>query len=390
MRRRLDLAMSLVITPRGAVPRRADHRAWTRAAGRAVWEAVPDARGRRRDGPAHHPVPGGGRPARRPDRRDRRRPRRRAGHRAGAQARVAAECSRSTSPTRPSRLRVPVTDPDDVRRALDEHLDAGASSCTTAPGRRLPGADAMTASLTFVGRSLRHSVRSIDALLTAVMLPGRDPADVRLRLRRRDRDRRALRRLRRARDHRAVRGLRLGEHRRRRRAGHDDRRRSTASARCRSPSGAVLTGHVTASVARNVVSTALVIGVALIAGFRPVADPLNWLAAAAPAAGADDRDLLDGRVPSACSPRASRRANALTFVAAFAPYVSQRVRPGRHDARRACSGSPSTSPSRRSSTRCARSCWARRVGNEAVDRVRVVRGGHRRRPARRRLPVRRR
>ena len=29
----------------------------------------------------------------------------------------------------------------------------------------------MTASLTFVGRSLRHSVRSIDALLTAILLP---------------------------------------------------------------------------------------------------------------------------------------------------------------------------------------------------------------------------
>ena len=29
----------------------------------------------------------------------------------------------------------------------------------------------MTDSLTFIGRSLRHSVRSIDALLTAIMLP---------------------------------------------------------------------------------------------------------------------------------------------------------------------------------------------------------------------------
>ena len=43
---------------------------------------------------------------------------------------------------------------------------------------------------------------------------------------------------------------------------------------------AVLTGHVAASVARNVVSTLLVLGVALLAGFRPIADPLNWLAAA--------------------------------------------------------------------------------------------------------------
>ena len=39
------------------------------------------------------------------------------------------------------------------------------------PRRGLPGGDAMTASLTFVGRSLRHSVRSIDSLLTSLMLP---------------------------------------------------------------------------------------------------------------------------------------------------------------------------------------------------------------------------
>src|SRR6185436_4609865 len=45
-------------------------------------------------------------------------------------------------------------------------------------------------------------------------------------------------------------------------------------------SAAVLTGHVTASVIRNVVSTFLVIAIALLCGFRPEAGPLEWLAVA--------------------------------------------------------------------------------------------------------------
>jgi ABC-2 type transport system permease protein len=43
--------------------------------------------------------------------------------------------------------------------------------------------------------------------------------------------------------------------------------------------GAVLTGHVVASVLRNAVSTALVLGVAYLIGFRPHADAPHWLAA---------------------------------------------------------------------------------------------------------------
>ncbi|MFB6981249.1 ABC transporter permease [Streptomyces scopuliridis] len=42
----------------------------------------------------------------------------------------------------------------------------------------------------------------------------------------------------------------------------------------------ILAGHVTASVARNVVSTTLVLGVALLIGFRPSATPAAALAAA--------------------------------------------------------------------------------------------------------------
>ncbi|TCN35090.1 ABC-2 type transport system permease protein [Kribbella orskensis] len=42
---------------------------------------------------------------------------------------------------------------------------------------------------------------------------------------------------------------------------------------------AVLTGHVTASVARNAISTAIVLLASLAMGFRPDAGPLDWLGA---------------------------------------------------------------------------------------------------------------
>ena len=42
--------------------------------------------------------------------------------------------------------------------------------------------------------------------------------------------------------------------------------------------------------------------------------------------------------------RSVEAANAITFVAAFAPYVSSAFVPAGVDAGRRCSGSPSTSP----------------------------------------------
>ena len=42
-------------------------------------------------------------------------------------------------------------------------------------------------------------------------------------------------------------------------------------------SGAVLTGHVVASLVRNLVATAVVILVALLVGFRPTATPIEWV-----------------------------------------------------------------------------------------------------------------
>jgi ABC-2 type transport system permease protein len=84
---------------------------------------------------------------------------------------------------------------------------------------------------------------------------------------------------------------------------------------------AVLAGHVAASVARNASSTVLVFAVALLIGFRPSAEPLDWLAVAgillvfvlaiswlSAAAG-----LL------AKSPEA---ANSLTFFVMFVTYAS--------------------------------------------------------------------
>jgi ABC-2 type transport system permease protein len=47
------------------------------------------------------------------------------------------------------------------------------------------------------------------------------------------------------------------------------------------PGPVILAGHVTASVVRNAVSTALVLGVALLIGFRPQASAAGWLGAAA-------------------------------------------------------------------------------------------------------------
>ena len=93
-------------------------------------------------------------------------------------------------------------------------------------------------------------------------------------------------------------------------------------------SSSVLTGHIAASLARNLLATTLVIGVALAVGWHPSASPLHWLAAAgmiiafilaiswlAAAAG------LLVRTPEA--------ANSVTFVIMFLPYLSTAFVPAR-------------------------------------------------------------
>ncbi|WP_040166438.1 ABC transporter permease [Microbacterium gorillae] len=47
------------------------------------------------------------------------------------------------------------------------------------------------------------------------------------------------------------------------------------------PAFAVIAGHVLASMVRNLLATGIVVGVALLVGFRPVAGPAAWLAAVA-------------------------------------------------------------------------------------------------------------
>ncbi|MFE3544305.1 ABC transporter permease [Nocardia sp. NPDC059177] len=95
-----------------------------------------------------------------------------------------------------------------------------------------------------------------------------------------------------------------------------DRFRTMAIAR-----SAVLTGHVTESVLRNLITSGIVIGVAMLIGFRPTADPLRWLGVVGVLAMfifalswlAAALGLL-ARNPEA--------ANGFTFVFMFLPYVS--------------------------------------------------------------------
>ncbi|WP_367135695.1 ABC transporter permease [Saccharothrix sp. HUAS TT1] len=91
---------------------------------------------------------------------------------------------------------------------------------------------------------------------------------------------------------------------------------------------AVLTGHVAASVARNALSTTIVVGAAVAMGFRPSASPLEWLAAVgllllfvlalswlAAGLGAVARSV--------------ESASALSFFMLFLPYLSSAFVPTR-------------------------------------------------------------
>lgn len=84
---------------------------------------------------------------------------------------------------------------------------------------------------------------------------------------------------------------------------------------------AVLAGHVVASVVRNVVSTAVVVAVAVALGFRPAASLLDWLAVlgllALFMAGVSALSAAFGLLVSSVE-----AAGALSFVLLFLPYVS--------------------------------------------------------------------
>jgi ABC-2 type transport system permease protein len=84
---------------------------------------------------------------------------------------------------------------------------------------------------------------------------------------------------------------------------------------------AVLTGHVVASVASNVVSTVLVIGIALAIGFRPSAGVAGWLGAVGVLV-LFVVALSWVAVALGLLARSVEAANGLTFAILFLPYVS--------------------------------------------------------------------
>ena len=84
---------------------------------------------------------------------------------------------------------------------------------------------------------------------------------------------------------------------------------------------AVLTGHVVASVARNLVAMVLVIGVGLLLGWRPTATPVEWVAAV----GVLALFMIAFSYLAAALGLLARSvdaANGVTFTVTFLPYVS--------------------------------------------------------------------
>lgn len=85
--------------------------------------------------------------------------------------------------------------------------------------------------------------------------------------------------------------------------------------------GTVLAGHVVASVLKNLVTTGIVLGVALLIGFRPTATPLGWLGAV----GVVVLFVLAITWVATfvgVAVRSAEAANGFTFFALFLPYVS--------------------------------------------------------------------
>lgn len=87
------------------------------------------------------------------------------------------------------------------------------------------------------------------------------------------------------------------------------------------PAATCLVGHVFASVVRNLLATAVVFGVGLAVGFRPAADPVQWLAVVALVlAWITAITVIFAAIGLlASSPEA---ANGYGFVILFLPYLS--------------------------------------------------------------------
>ncbi len=85
--------------------------------------------------------------------------------------------------------------------------------------------------------------------------------------------------------------------------------------------GAVLTGHVVSSLARNAVATVGVVGVAFLLGFRPTAGPVGWLGVAGVLALFVLAMTWLSAAVGIVSP-SPEAASGFTFVVLFLPYVS--------------------------------------------------------------------
>ncbi|TQF67269.1 ABC transporter permease [Rhodococcus spelaei] len=82
-----------------------------------------------------------------------------------------------------------------------------------------------------------------------------------------------------------------------------------------------LTGHVLVSVVRNLATTAIVIAVALLMGFRPTSDPLRWLGVVG-VIGAFIFGLSYLSTALGLLAKNPEAASGFTFVIMFVPYVS--------------------------------------------------------------------
>lgn len=188
----------------------------------------------------------------------------------------------------------------------------------TLPARRAPRG--LTAEAVFVGRSIRHSVRDGESLLMAILLP------VILMLMFTWVFGGAI-------DHTGgyvdfvVPGIVLTC------AGFGAASTATYVARDMTNgimerfrtmpvrAGAVLTGHVVSSLLRNLLATAIVVGVGVLVGFRPTAGPLEWLGVA----GLIALYILALTYLFAAIGLASgspEAASAYGFILLFLPYVS--------------------------------------------------------------------
>ena len=121
----------------------------------------------------------------------------------------------------------------------------------------------------------------------------------------------------------------------------------------------VLAGHVLGNTIQAVLAVVVVLGLAVLLGFRPTAGPVEWIAAAGVIALVAFA-ISWIAVAMGMQTKSVETASNLPLLLAHAALPRQRLRADRVDAGGACSGSPSTSRSRRSSRPSVGCCSAPR------------------------------